>query len=443
MRLPLSSAALVCLLVPCYSQEPRLPLPKIVGANPGFWARDVPPTTGTISLTFDQPMRPGFSAWAGPSALLPEEFGAKERFSADLRSLGLDVKLAPGNVYVFGINERGKPGVGFQNAQGTSVPPHFLVFQTAGQPAPEKAPPVLKESIPKNFDMSVDPAKVRSLAFTFDRPMVRDAHGLTLTAGGVPVDLGEVPFQWDEEGTTLTLNHQPDPNTLYRATLNSTFDIGFRSDLARIPLWPVTVTFRTTNPSEPMEANLARDPVADTPPLITDSSPEFWGTGIDPAIDRVSLTFDQPLRAGYSAWAEPGSLLPESSPLDGDDGGGRKELYSSNFRTVSLPVSLQRGRIYVFALNGRARQGVGFQNAKGIPSPTRYLVFRTRGIPPLENRPPEFRGMVPDPTQKIPVSESSPSLVKLAFDRPMSRGNARPHAPGSCGKRIRSYRLRI
>ncbi len=420
MRTLLSFTVVVCLAVSSSSQEPRLPLPRIVGSNPGFWSMDVPPTTDTISLTFDQPMRPGFSAWAGPSALLPEEFGSKERFSADLKSLGLDVKLSPGTVYVFGINERGKAGVGFQNSQGSSVPPHFLVFQTRGPVAPEKSPPAFKESTPNNFAMEVDPSAVRALTFSFDRPMDRDRHGVILTAGGVPVDLASVPFAWDDAGQTLTLRYPLRPNTLYRATLNSISNIGFRSSEERIPLWPITLTFRTVEPSLPLTPETSPVGGGDIPPTVTRSTPDFWETGVDPSLDRLSLEFDQPLRAGFSAWAGPGSILPGGAAADGGEQVAGKERYNADFTGVSLPVSLQRGRIYVFALNARSRPGVGFQNQKGISMEPRYLVFRTQGIPPQDLRPPEFRGFTPDPADRIPLVDGI-AKIQMSFDRTMAR----------------------
>ena len=40
-----------------------------------------------------------------------------------------------------GLNERGIPGVGFQNDKGISLKPTYLVFQTAGNRLAEDAPP--------------------------------------------------------------------------------------------------------------------------------------------------------------------------------------------------------------------------------------------------------------------------------------------------------------
>jgi Big-like domain-containing protein len=217
--------------------------PKLLTTSPKFWAVGVNATQKDVSLTFDQPMRPGFWDWFGRDSLSPSS-SLRTSMSSDGTGLALDVKLEPGKVYVLGLNERGRSGVGFQNEKGLSLPPIYLVFQTAGTPGANDVPPRVVRSMPANGMQSIDAARVASIAVTFDRPMNPKKHGLHLYENNQPVDISKLPFSYSADGMTFTLPYRFKPATVYKLEMNSSKDIGF-ARTTRVPLWPAVISFST------------------------------------------------------------------------------------------------------------------------------------------------------------------------------------------------------
>lgn len=217
--------------------------PKLVSTSPQFWATNVDPSTKTLSLKFDQPLRTRFFDWFGKDVLSPAS-SLKTVFSADELSCDVDVQLAPGKVFICGLNERGISGVGFQNKKGISLPPTFLVFQTAGTPVPDDAPPRAAATRPAANAQELDASRLKAVTITFDKPMQTQKHGLHMLENKKEVDLSKTPFQFLPDGKTFTLIYDFKPASRYDFTLNSTRNIGFASK-QRVPLWPVTFSFST------------------------------------------------------------------------------------------------------------------------------------------------------------------------------------------------------
>ena len=220
--------------------------PKILEADPGFWRVGVSPgAQNQITLTFDKPMRAGFSSWAGRNSITPE-LSSSASLSDDRRTFSLPVRLQPAKVYVFGLNEKGIRGIGFQDDKGLTLPPTYLVFQTAGNLAPDDAPPRVLSTVPAQ-GTQIDPAKSKNIVLTFDKPMNPKKHGLQMTEAGKPVDLAAARFQYSPDGKTFGLLYDFKPVTSYEVTLNSRTNIGFATT-TRIPLWPVRFSFTTRQP---------------------------------------------------------------------------------------------------------------------------------------------------------------------------------------------------
>jgi hypothetical protein len=217
--------------------------PQLISTSPQFWAVGVNAARQkTVSLAFASRMRAGFSAWFGPSSVAPESF-SETTLSADGLTFSLGVGLAPGKVYAFGLNELHIPAVGFQTEKGISLPPTFLVFQTAGNVASQDAPPHVIRSSPQH-GATVDRARVQSLVIAFDKPMNTKKHGLHMFENNNPVDLSKAQFAYSPDGLTFTLPYAFKPATQYRFELNDIHDIGF-SATNRVPLWPVQISFNT------------------------------------------------------------------------------------------------------------------------------------------------------------------------------------------------------
>lgn len=216
--------------------------PKVVKTSPSFWETNVNAANQkNVSLTFDQPMRSGFSSWLGRSSLAPDSHSSST-LSEDRLTFSLPMSFGPGKVYVFALNEKNIPGVGFQNERGLTLPPHFLVFQTAGAPTADDAPPRIVRATPANGDPQVDPARVRTITLTFDKPMKTDKHGLHVFENNRPIDLSKSPGGYSTDGLTFILPYTFRPSTEYRLELNNVNDIGF-ARTTRVPLWPVQISF--------------------------------------------------------------------------------------------------------------------------------------------------------------------------------------------------------
>ena len=221
--------------------------PKVVSTSPKFWEIGVSPSSQKfVSVTFDQVMRSGFWDFIGNN-VLPPPTNYETTMGADLKSFGMHVSLQPGKVYIMGLNERGIPGVGFQNDKGISLKPTYLVFQTAGNPAAEDAPPRAVSTFPAKGAQDVNPAATKGITVTFDRTMETKKHGFHLFEGKQPVDLKGVTFSYSPDGKIFTLTYAFKPSTHYEVQMNSTEDIGFAAT-NRVPLWPAHLAFTTGQP---------------------------------------------------------------------------------------------------------------------------------------------------------------------------------------------------
>jgi len=221
--------------------------PRIVSTSPQFWEIDVSPSgQKTITVTFDQIMRSGFWDFLGNDTL-SQRTNYKPAMGSDLKSFSLDVTLLPGKVYIMALNERGIPGVGFQNDKGISLKPIYLVFRTAGHPSRDDAPPHALSTFPGNGARDVNPATVRAITVSFDRAMEPTKHGLHLFEEKQPVDLTRATFTYSADGKTFSLTYAFKALTRYEVQMNSTEDIGFAAT-NRAPLWPVHFAFTTGPP---------------------------------------------------------------------------------------------------------------------------------------------------------------------------------------------------
>ncbi len=157
------------------------------------------------------------------------------------------MKLEAAKNYVFAINEKQIPGVGFQNEYGQSAAPYYIVFQTSGTPRAQDAAPRAIRTSPAPAAQEVNPATAKSIVVIFDRAMKTTAHGLHLFEEKKPVDLKSASFTYSPDGKTFTLNYAFKSATHYEVQMNSTEDIGFAA-INRVPLWPVRFAFTTGQP---------------------------------------------------------------------------------------------------------------------------------------------------------------------------------------------------
>jgi len=220
---------------------------RIISTTPKFWEVGVSPSTvKLVTVSFDQVMRSGFWDFLGTNTL-PPPTNYETTMGADLKSFGMKVSLQSGKVYILGLNERGIPGVGFQNEVGVSAKPTYLVFQTAGNPSLEDAPPRVLSALPGSGAQDVNPSTTKAITVNFDKAMEPKKHGFHLFEDKQPVDLKAVAFTYSGDGKTFTLNYPLKPSMHYEVQMNSTEDIGFAAT-NRVPLWPVHFGFSTGQP---------------------------------------------------------------------------------------------------------------------------------------------------------------------------------------------------
>lgn len=147
------------------------------------------------------------------------------------------------------------------------------------------------------------------------------------------------------------------------------------------------------------------------PLKLVSSSPDFWATNVNASEQRkVSLTFDQPLRARMTDWVGLDVLSPPSD---------LQTKFSSGNTFCSIDVHLEPGHVYICALNGRGLPGVGFQTEKGLALPPTFLVFQTAGNVASQDAPPQVLRTFPQHGASR-VDSSRVRSITVTFDKQMN-----------------------
>ena len=105
------------------------PPPTVVRTTPANFADNVPPTSRTISVTFNQQMMDESWSWTQfDKETFPEMVG-KPHYDREKRTCTLRVKLKPATAYLVGINSG--TAKNFKSATGETAKAYALVFATA------------------------------------------------------------------------------------------------------------------------------------------------------------------------------------------------------------------------------------------------------------------------------------------------------------------------
>ena len=212
-------------------------------------------------------------------------------------------------------------------------------------------PPVVVSTVPAAGDLAVDPGLDR-IEVVFDKPMTQDSWSWVAvgTDHAFP-DLGEVGFvdpTTHEGAATL----QPD----------TTYSIWFNSPSGAYS------NFEDVDGNDAIAYNLAfhtgdgTDPgvLAPLKPVVVDSVPAPRAEDVDPALDRIEVTFSKDMSA-LTGFASDG---PRSFPRVG-------AAAFADLRTATLEVVLEPSATYAVWITS------DFVDVDGNPAAPWLLTFRT------------------------------------------------------------------
>lgn len=163
----------------------------------------------------------------------------------------------------------------------------------------------------------------------------------------------------------------------------------------------------------------------ETPRLLS-SAPANGAKEVDPALDRIVLTFDRDMAGGFS-WTGGPPLFPETT--------GKPQWLDK--RNCMLPVKLETGRLYRLGINSKSHRN--FRSAGGIPVAPQVLAFSTKGADAATAaglEAPKVVSLAPDDG----AQGVDPNLTRLTvtFDQPMAGGfswtGSGDHYPETTGK---------
>jgi tetratricopeptide (TPR) repeat protein len=101
-------------------------------------------------------------------------------------------------------------------------------------------------------------------------------------------------------------------------------------------------------------------------PKIVSTSPAAFATDVSPALDKITVTFDQKMKDGSWSWTGSGDTFPKVE----------KPHYDAAKMTCTLPCKLQPGKVYWVGINAPSFKN--FRSAEGVPAPWYIILFATQ-----------------------------------------------------------------
>lgn len=138
----------------------------------------------------------------------------------------------------------------------------------------------------------------------------------------------------------------------------------FQADRTKYPTFDAFVP----RIAEALDAIAAKLDVAVTPgPKLLSATPALGAEDVDPATTQLVFTFDRPMRD--QSWSVVGAH-DDTPKVTGSPS------YDAERKVLVVPVALEPGRSYRFALNSADKQG--FVSSDGVPLAPVAVTFRTR-----------------------------------------------------------------
>ena len=109
--------------------------------------------------------------------------------------------------------------------------------------------------------------------------------------------------------------------------------------------------------------------VAPAAPRVMQTKPAAFANDVDPALGRITVTFDRPMMDRSWSWTMygQGETFPQKTG---------EPTYDAARTTCTLPVKLEPGKVYWVGVNGRGN--VFFQTADQTPAEPYAILFATR-----------------------------------------------------------------
>jgi len=212
-------------------------------------------------------------------------------------------------------------------------------------------PPRIIASIPEDGATNVDPA-IAEVAVTFDRDM---GGGMSWTGGspGMPEGRPGMRPAWRDKRTCV-LPVVLQPGRRYRIGINAPSFKNFRS-LEGVPVNPTDFCFTTAGGGEGVPGSGAAGAPSSppSPPRVVSLDPPNGASDVNPSVNELQVTFDQPMSGGMS-WCGGGPNFPVTPD-------GLRPHWTEDQKTCILPVQLKPNWSYALGVNC-----VSFQNFRSV-----------------------------------------------------------------------------
>jgi hypothetical protein len=223
--------------------------------------------------------------------------------------------------------------------------------------APQDGPPRIVFTSPKIGETDVDPA-LEEITVTFDRDM---AAGFSWTGGGPDFPIGRdgQKIHWRDK-RTCAFPVKLESGHYYRVGLNSSSAQNFRSATG-VPARPSALYFTTKGASDGLKLKTQK-------PQIIAMTPANGATDVDPATKELRVTFNVPMKSGFS-WTGGPPQFPAAPE-------GKKPYWSEDHKTCFLPAELKPSTEYRLGLNSPSHKN--FQSTAGVPLDPLTYTFKTK-----------------------------------------------------------------
>lgn len=239
-----------------------------------------------------------------------------------------------------------------------------------------KAGPKVVKTDPAAFKRDV-PADLDKITVTFDQPMTDGSWSWTGGGETFPKTIERPSYNADK--TVCTLPVKLEPGKVYWIGVNSPSHQNF-INADGVPARRYVILFATADAdgkptvisNEMLEnaRNVNAPPAAEEQrsqvPAIVSTEPEALQRDIPADLDKITVTFDRPMKDGSWSWTGGGETFPESAG---------KIAYDSRRMTCTMPVKLQPGKVYWVGVNSPSH--TNFKSTRGIPAPRYVILFAT------------------------------------------------------------------